>query len=211
MLQLHVTHLDKKEQNCSGHPQFYSSIALMDTQSPTNIEIDNSENRKIHTIPLTLCTSPLSNYLEPQFNLLLSTEILFNVYFWQAQCSYKFWRSEILFFLVKYFLSKYRIISMASHYLGIWQYKTVFISETASFLQILHWVTYLSRMLFVRDQSLRGQKSINIFKQTAFLTLLGRCSTTPPYQKSALRPSKWSPNDPKFRDFSYFYMTYLKS
>ena len=34
---------------------------------------------------------------------------------------------------------------------------------------------------------------------------------TPPYQKSALRPSKWPPNDPKFRDFSYFYMTYLKS
>ena len=33
----------------------------------------------------------------------------------------------------------------------------------------------------------------------------------PPYQKSALRPSKWPPNDPKFRDFSYFYMTYLKS
>jgi len=29
--------------------------------------------------------------------------------------------------------------------------------------------------------------------------------------KSALRPSKWPPNDPKFRDFSYFYMTYLKS
>ena len=33
----------------------------------------------------------------------------------------------------------------------------------------------------------------------------------PLYQKSALRPSKWPPNDPKFRDFSYFYMTYLKS
>ena len=33
----------------------------------------------------------------------------------------------------------------------------------------------------------------------------------PPYRKSALRPSKWPPNDPKFRDFSYFYMTYLKS
>ena len=44
------------------------------------------------------------------------------------------------------------------------------------------------------------------------LTLLGTggCST-PPYRKSALRPSKWPPNDPKFRDFSYFYMTYLKS
>ena len=26
----------------------------------------------------------------------------------------------------------------------------------------------------------------------------------PPYRKSALRPSKWPPNDPKFRDFSYF-------
>ena len=33
----------------------------------------------------------------------------------------------------------------------------------------------------------------------------------PSYQKSAIRPSKWPPNDPKFRDFSYFYMTYLKS
>ena len=33
----------------------------------------------------------------------------------------------------------------------------------------------------------------------------------PTYQKSALRPSKWPPNDPKFRDFSYFYMTYMKS
>ena len=33
----------------------------------------------------------------------------------------------------------------------------------------------------------------------------------PPYRKSALRPSKWPPNEPKFRDFSYFYMTYLKS
>ena len=32
----------------------------------------------------------------------------------------------------------------------------------------------------------------------------------PSYQKSALRPSKWPANDPKFRDFSYFYMTYLK-
>ena len=31
------------------------------------------------------------------------------------------------------------------------------------------------------------------------------------YQKSALWPSKWPPNDPKFRDFSYFCMTYLKS
>ena len=33
----------------------------------------------------------------------------------------------------------------------------------------------------------------------------------PPFRKSAQRPSKWPPNDPKFRDFSYFYMTYLKS
>ena len=32
----------------------------------------------------------------------------------------------------------------------------------------------------------------------------------PPYRKSALKPSKWHPNDPKFRDFSYFYMNYLK-
>ena len=39
----------------------------------------------------------------------------------------------------------------------------------------------------------------------------GRGVQHPPYQKSALRPSKWPPNDPKFRDFSYFYMTYLKS
>ena len=29
--------------------------------------------------------------------------------------------------------------------------------------------------------------------------------------KSAIRSSKLPPNDPKFRDFSYFYMTYLKS
>ena len=27
--------------------------------------------------------------------------------------------------------------------------------------------------------------------------------------KSALRPSKWHPNTPKYRDFSYFYMTYM--
>ena len=42
-----------------------------------------------------------------------------------------------------------------------------------------------------------------------FLTLLvaGGCSTSP-YRKSALRPSKWPPNTPKFRDFSYFHMTH---
>ena len=28
----------------------------------------------------------------------------------------------------------------------------------------------------------------------------------PLYRKSALRPSKWPPNEPKFRDFSYFYL-----
>ena len=41
------------------------------------------------------------------------------------------------------------------------------------------------------------------------LTLLGTGGGVqhPPYRKSALRPS----NDPKFCDFSYFYMTYLKS
>ena len=33
---------------------------------------------------------------------------------------------------------------------------------------------------------------------------------TAPYLKSALRPQKWPPNDPKIRDFSYFYMTFLK-
>ena len=46
-----------------------------------------------------------------------------------------------------------------------------------------------------------------------FLTLLrtGGGVQHPPYRKSALRPSKWPPNDPKFRDFSYFYMTYLKN
>ena len=38
----------------------------------------------------------------------------------------------------------------------------------------------------------------------------GECST-PPYRKSALRSSKWPQNTPRFRDFSYFYMTYLKS
>ena len=43
------------------------------------------------------------------------------------------------------------------------------------------------------------------------LTLLGTGGVPPPYQKSALRPSKWPPNDPKFRDFSYFCKTYLKS
>ena len=32
-----------------------------------------------------------------------------------------------------------------------------------------------------------------------------------PYRKSALRPLKCPPNTPKFRDFSYFYMTHLKS
>ena len=49
--------------------------------------------------------------------------------------------------------------------------------------------------------------------QDTLLTLLGTGGGVqhPPYQKSALRPSKWPPNDPKFRDFSYFYMTYLKS
>ena len=31
----------------------------------------------------------------------------------------------------------------------------------------------------------------------------GGCST-PPYQKSALKPSKWPPNDPKFRVFFLF-------
>ena len=38
----------------------------------------------------------------------------------------------------------------------------------------------------------------------------GGCSTPPP-TNPALRPSKWPTNDPKFRDFSYFYMSYLKS
>ena len=33
---------------------------------------------------------------------------------------------------------------------------------------------------------------------------------TPPFRKSALKPKKWTPNYLKFRDFSYFYMTYLK-
>ena len=33
----------------------------------------------------------------------------------------------------------------------------------------------------------------------------------PLYRKSALRPSKWPPNEPKFCDFSFFYMTYLKT
>ena len=44
------------------------------------------------------------------------------------------------------------------------------------------------------------------------LTLLGTgvCSTSP-LPKIALRPSKWPPNAPEFHDFSYFYMTYLKS
>jgi len=32
-----------------------------------------------------------------------------------------------------------------------------------------------------------------------------------PITDGALRPSKWPPNDPKFRDFSYFHMTYMKS
>ena len=40
-----------------------------------------------------------------------------------------------------------------------------------------------------------------------------RGCSTPPYHKSALRPSNWPPNThpPRFRDFSYFYMNYLIS
>ena len=50
-----------------------------------------------------------------------------------------------------------------------------------------------------------GQKSSKLRRSSKL-----HCNTAP-YRKSALRPSKWPPNTPKFRDSSYFYMNYLIS
>ena len=68
------------------------------------------------------------------------------------------------------------------------------------------WVLYLLTYIFIPTRD----RVNNIMDELTLLVAEGGCST-PPYRISALGPSKWPPNTPKFRDFSYFYMTYLKS
>ena len=63
-------------------------------------------------------------------------------------------------------------------------------------------ITFSTYKLLMNEKSTFLTQSFSLTRSSLFNT---------PNRKSALRPSKWPPNTPKFHDFSYFHMTYLKS
>ena len=60
---------------------------------------------------------------------------------------------------------------------------------------------------FYEETNNSGRGEVGSQKVSLTLLVAGGVVQHPLYHKSALRPSKWPPNTPKFRDFSYFYMT----